>query len=429
LKSTEEPPVKQLNATVHPARKRTGVRPLLTFFAILGLLVTAGIVGGLLPKLRREKVLQAGEQAEITQRVVVNVEPAKPASAKSTLDLPGDMQALIESPIFPRVDGYMAKRNVDIGDIVKAGQIMAEIETPELDQQLQQARATLSNSQSALKELAANIALAQANLKLAETTYGRWRVLQAKGAISRQDFDEKDADYQVKRAAVEAAEARLASARDMIAANEANVRRLEQTKSFAHVSAPFDGIVTARLMDVGTLVNAGNSGTNHEIFRVADLNTMRIFVNVPQAWVSAIHDEQRAELRVQELPGKVFQAVVSHTTHEVDTTSRSMLVVLRTPNPGHLLLPGMYAQVRFAMSRPVSALLIPGDALVNGTQGTRVAVAGADGKVHFKNVRVGNDFGNEVEVLDGLSPDDLVIMNPTDSVRDGVDVEVKKNSR
>jgi RND family efflux transporter MFP subunit len=228
---------------------------------------------------------------------------------------------------------------------------------------------------------------------------------------------------------VEAAEARLASARDMVAANEANVRRLEQTRSFAHVAAPFDGIVTARLMDVGTLVNAGNGGANHEIFRVADLNIMRIFVNVPQTWVSAIHDGQTAELRVQELPGKVFQAVVAHTTHEVDTTSRSMLAVLRTTNPGHVLLPGMYAQVRFATSRPVSTLMIPGDALVNGTQGTRVATTGPDGKVHFKKVRVGNDFGNEVEILDGLSPDELVIMNPTDSVREGADVEAKKSAR
>ena len=429
MKTSEEPFVKRLDIPVQPTRKRPGVRPLLTFFAVLAILIAAGIVAGLLPKLRREKGLQAVEDQQTSQRPVVNVAPAKLASAKSTLDLPGDMQALIESPIFPRVDGYMSKRNVDIGDVVKSGQIMAEIETPELDQQLQQARATLSNSQSALKELQANITLAQANLRLAETTFQRWKTLQAKGAIARQDFDEKDADFQVKRATAEAAEARLVSARDMVAANEANVRRLEQTKSFAHVTAPFDGIVTARLMDVGTLVNAGNGGANHEIFRVADLNIMRIFVNVPQTWVSAIHDGQKAELRVQELPGKVFQAVVAHTTHEVDTTSRSMLAVLRTTNPGHVLLPGMYAQVRFATSRPVSTLMIPGDALVNGTQGTRVATTGPDGKVHFKSVRVGNDFGNEVEILDGLSPDDMVIMNPTDSVREGAEVEAKKSAR
>ena len=381
---------------------------------------------GLLPKLRRQQALQAAEITETTQRPAVDVAPARLAPAKSSLDLPGDMQALIESPIFPRVDGYMSKRNSEIGDVVKAGQVMAEIETPELDQQLQQARATLSNSQSSLKELEANIKLAQANLNLAETTYQRWKALQAKGAIARQDFDEKDADFQVKKATVDAAEARLASAKDMVAGNEANVRRLEQTKAFAHVLAPFDGIVTARLMDVGTLVNAGNGGANHEIFRVADLNIMRIFVNVPQTWVGAIHDGQLAEVRVQELPGKVFNAVVAHSTHEVDTTNRAMLVILRTPNPAHVLLPGMYTQVRFATTRPVSTLLIPGDALVNGAKGTRVATVGAGNRVQFRNVRVGNDFGNEVEILDGLAADDLVIMNPTDAVRDGVEVEPQR---
>jgi RND family efflux transporter MFP subunit len=429
LNTSDETFVKQLDVSVQTVRKRPGVRPLLTFFAVLAVLLAAGIVAGLLPKLRREKALQVIGQTETTQRQVVNVAAAKLASGKSTLDLPGDMQALIESPIFPRVDGYLAQRLVDIGDLVKKGQIMAEIETPELDQQLLQARATLSNSQSSLKELEANITLAEANLNLAETTFQRWKILQAKGAIARQDFDEKEADFQVKRATVEAARARLVSARDTVAANESNVRRMEQTKAFAHVMAPFDGIVTYRVMDVGTLLNAGNGGANHEMFRVADLDTMRIFVNVPQSWVSAIHDGQKAEVRVQELPGKVFLATVAHSTHEVDMSSRAMLAVLRTPNPNHLLLPGMYAQVRFATSRPVTTLMIPGDALINGTQGTRVATAGPDGKVHFKNVRVGNDFGNEIEVLDGLSQEDLVIMNPTDAVREGVTVEAKLGSR
>ena len=428
MKTGEETFATQRDTSVQPARRPPGVRPVLTFFAVIGILVAAGIAAGLLPKLRRQGGLEAAEVKEARERPVVTVAQVKLASPKSTLDLPGDVQALIESPIFSRVDGYLVKRNVDIGDMVKAGQVMAEIETPELDQQLEQARATLSNSQSSLKELQANITLAKANLKLAETTFQRWKILQGRGAIARQDFDEKDADFQVKRAAVEAAEAKLASARDMVAASESNVRRLEHTKAFAHVTAPFDGIVTFRIIDKGTLVNAGNSGANHEIFRVADLNTMRIFVNVPQTWVGAIHDGQKAEVRVQELPGRIFQAVVANSSHEVETTSRSMLVVLRTPNFDHVLLPGMYAQVRFATSRSVSTLLIPGDALTNGKDGTRVAIAGPDGKVHFRKVRVGNDFGNEVEILDGLSPDDLVIMNPTDDVREGIEVEARRGT-
>lgn len=417
------------NVAARAARKRPGVRPLLTFFAVLGVLVAAGIVAGVIPKLRREKAVLAATNFEVTQKPVVNAAPARPAPAKRTLDLPGDLQAVIESPIFARADGYLSKRNVDMGDHVKAGQVMAEIETPELDQQIQQARATLSNSQSSLKELQANITLAEANVRLAETTYQRWKILQQRGAIARQDFDEKDADFQVKKAQVEAAQAKLASARDMVAANEANVRRLEQTKLFCHVKAPFDGIVTYRVIDVGTLVNSGNGGTNHEIFRVADVRTMRIFVNVPQTWVGAIEDGQKAELRVQELPGKVFNPVVQHITHEVDTSNRSMLVVLQTPNPGALLLPGMFAQVRFATSRSVSTLLIPSDAMVNGKEGTRVATVDAGGTVRFKNIRVGNDFGNEVEVLDGLNANDLVIMNPSDAVREGAGVEVHKVAR
>lgn len=338
MKTSEEPYVKHLDTVVYPARKSTGVRPLLAFFSVLAILIAAGIVAGLLPRLRREKSLQATEQTETTQRLVVNVAAAKLASPKSTLDLPGDIQALIESPIFPRTDGYISKRNSEIGDIVKAGQVMAEIETPELDQQLQQAKATLSNSESTLKELEADITLAQANVNMAEITFQRWKILQAKGAIARQDFDERDADFQVKRATLEAAKARLVSARDTVAANEANVRRLEQTKSFAHVTAPFDGIVTYRVMDVGTLVNAGNGGANHEIFRVADISTMRIFVNVPQTWVSAIHDGQTAELRVQELPGQSFCGggrsldprggyhIALHVGHPSDAESRAPVI-------------------------------------------------------------------------------------------------------
>jgi RND family efflux transporter MFP subunit len=429
LKTSQEPYVTGRRTAIHPARKSVGVRPLLTFFAVLAILIAAGIVAGLLPRLRREQALQAAEHTETTTRLVVEVAAARLASPKSTLDLPGDMQAEIESPIFARADGFISKRFSEIGDFVKAGQVMAEIETPDLDQQLQQARATLSNSQSTLKELEADITLAQANVNLAQTTYQRWKILQAKGAIARQDFDEKDADFQVKQATLEAAKAKLVSARDTVTANEANVRRLQEMKSFAHVTAPFDGIVTYRVMDVGTLVNSGNGGANHEIFRVADINTMRIFVNVPQTWVGAIHNGQTAELRVQELPDKVFSAVVAHSSHEVETSSRSMLVILRTPNPQHQLLPGMYAQVRFATSRAVSTLLIPGDALLNGKQGTRVATVGQDGKVHFASVRVGNDFGNEIEILDGLAPGTPVIMNPTDAVREGTEVDAQKASR
>lgn len=386
------------------------------------------MVAGILPRLQRQRTVQAAVDLDRVQKPAVNVTAARLPGSDSPLNLPGDLQAFIETPIFARVDGYLVKRNVDIGSHVKAGQIMAEIETPELEQQIQQARATLSNSVSTLKELEAALTLANANLRLSRQTGQRWQVLEQKGAVSHQETDEKRADLEVKQAQSEAAQAKIASTRDLIAANEASLRRLEQMKSFAHVTAPFDGIVTARNVDIGTLINSGNNGPARTMFSVAQTETMRIFVNVPQAFVGSIHDGGAGELRVQELPGQVFQATVSHFTHEVDITSRAMLAILLVPNPRGILLPGMYAQVRFpgAKSAP-GAVLIPGDALVLSSRGPRVAVLDSANRVHFHDVKVGTDYGNEVEIKTGLSSGDLVVMNPGDAVKDGVEVEIRKS--
>lgn len=412
---------------MRPPRPR--LRPLLTFFAVLAILVIAAVITGLLPRLQRQRSVQAAGELERVRKVAVNVTAARLPGADAPLDLPGDMQALIETPIFARVDGYLVKRNVDIGYRVKAGQVMAEIETPELDQQIQQARATLSNSVSTLKELEAALTLAKANMRLAQQTSQRWLVLEQKGAVSHQETDEKRADLEVKQAQVEAAQANIVSRRDLIGANEANLHRLEQMKAFAHVTAPFDGIVTARNVDIGTLINSGNGGPARAMFSVAQTAVMRIFVNVPQAFVASIHDGGAAELRVQELPGQVFQATVSHFTHEVDTNSRSMLAILQVPNSRGTLLPGMYAQVRFPGAKSASgAVLIPGDALVLSSKGPRVAVVDPENCVHFHDVKVGTDYGNEVEIKSGLADGDLVVMNPGDAVKDGVEVEVHKSN-
>ncbi|MGI8989195.1 MAG: efflux RND transporter periplasmic adaptor subunit [Bryobacteraceae bacterium] len=414
----------------HPERikvpPRARVRPLLTFFAVLGLIVIMAIVAGVLPRLRREKLLASEVKAGQALLPVVNVTAARRAPANAPLELPGDLQANVESPIFARADGFLVKRNVDIGDRVKKGQVLAELETPELDQQIQQARATISNSQSTLKELQAALGLANANLNLAQATYRRWEALEKKGIMSHQEAEEKLGMLEIRKAEVEAAGAKMVSERDLIAGNEANLRRLQQMKAYSRVTAPFDGIITARNVDIGTLINSGNGGAAKEMFRIAEIATMRIFVNVPQSYVGAIHDGERGELRVQELPGCVFQAVVSRFTHEVDTGSRSMLAILLVPNPQEVLLPGMYAQVRFSTSRANSALLIPGDALITGSKGTRVAAVDAENRVHFRDVRVGIDYGTEVEILSGLAAGDLVVMNPTDSVREDARVEVRK---
>ncbi len=417
----------QEHRAARPARGR--LLPLLTFFVALGVVVIAAVIAGVLPRLARENGLKAAVQTERAQRPVVNAIAARLPSSKVPVDLPGDLQAEVESPIFARADGYLVKRNVDIGDRVKTGQIMAEIETPELDQQLQQARATLSNSVSSLKELEADLALAKANLKLSQQTAQRYVALEGKGAVSHQETDEKRADLDVKRAQVDAATAKIASTRDTIAANQANVQRLEQMKAFSKVTAPFDGVVTIRNVDVGTLINSGNAGTLKPMFSVAQIGTLRIFVNVPQADLESIHVGDKAELRVQELPGRVFPATLTRISNEVDTGSRSMLTILEVPNPRGVLFPGMYAQVRFPGVRAASStVLIPGDALMLTSQGPRVAVVDGENRIRFRDVKIGNDYGNEVEIQSGVSAGELVVLHPTDAIKDGVAVDVHKSA-
>jgi RND family efflux transporter MFP subunit len=406
-------------------RLKPGRGPLVVFFLVLACLVGAGILGGLLPRLSRQKGLLAAA-VEVTERKpVVIASAAHFSTSQDAIDLPGDLQAVIESPIFARADGYLKTRFAEMGDRVKAGQVMAELETPELDQQITQARATLAQSQSALKELNADLNLARANRDLSKVTRDRWQNLLQKGVVSRQDGDEKQADLAVKEAQVAKAEAVLGTAQDTIHASQANLARLEQMKAFARVTAPFDGLVTERLVDVGVLINAGNGGATKEMFRVAQIQPLRIFVNVPQTYVAQIHADQPAELRVQERPGQVFPAHVSHISSSLDPTSRAMLAILVTPNADATLYPGMYAQVRFSGASVKPTLRIPGDAVVLGTAGPRVATVGADHIVHFKNITIGLDLGSEVEVTSGLAAGTLVISNPTDAVEENAVVEVR----
>ena len=408
-----------------PAPRKPGMRPLLTFFAVLACIVAATIVAGLLPRLTHQKGMLAASEIVREQKPIVIASPARLAPSKDSIDLPGDLQAMVESPIFARADGYLKSRKVDIGDRVKAGQLMAEIETPELDQQIAQSRATLAQSQAALKELDADITLSRANLNLSQVTLDRWAHLSTKGAVAKQDLDQKQADFDVKKAQTERAVASLATAQETVHASDANVKRLEEMKGFASVAAPFDGIVTARNVDIGTLINAGNAGVSKEMFRVARITPLRIFVNVPQTYVEEIHNGQTAELRVQERPGQIFPARITNISNSLDATSRAMLVILETPNPTGALYPGMYAQVLFAAAKSKPRLRVPGDTVMLTPNGPRLAVVGADHVVHFRNVTLGEDLGSEVEILSGLQPGELVVSNPSDSVQEGVSVEVR----
>lgn len=420
-----------LSHDLTPPPQRAPRGRLVAALIALAVLLVLAVGAGLLPRLRREHALAASVRQEAAQAPIVTVAPVEESAARTELELPGNTVALVETPLYARADGYVRRRLVDIGDRVSAGEVLAEIESPELDQQIDQAKAALLQAQASLKQMQADLVRARANLKLAEVTARRWRNLAAKGVFSRQDADEKEANFEAQQAQVAAAEASINVAQNNVAADNANLRRLEQMKAFDRVVAPFAGVITFRdvNLDTGTLINAGNNGPNRELFRVSQIDMLRVFVNVPQTYVESIAPGQTAKLTVDELPGKVFPAVVRRTTTSLDTTSRTLLAVLRVPNPQHLLLPGMYGRVKFSLPQPRRTLLIPADALVDGAAGTQAAVVGPDHRVHFHRITLGLDLGARLEVTSGLEAGDEVILHPTNEIRENVAVEARLQSK
>jgi RND family efflux transporter MFP subunit len=358
---------------------------------IVVVLIVIGLVIGLVPRwLARHKLL-----AEMRTESVVTVNVISPAASKPDLGtpLPAEVQAFVQASIHARASGYLKNWFVDIGDHATNGQALAEIDTPELDEQLAQARAELDQARAALD--------------LAKITAGRWTELLKTASVSEQETAEKTADYTLKQANVEAA--------------RANVQRLEDLKKFDRVTAPFDGTVTARNTDIGQLI-AAESGP--ELFRMAQTDPLRVYVRVPQPFIHAIAPGQKAELTFTELPGRIFTAEVMRTAGAVDPASRTLLVELQLPNPRGEILAGSYAQVRFNEAAVASVLTLSDNALIFRSQGMQVAVVGADNKVSLRSVKLGRDFGSTVEVLDGIQANDQIINNPPDSIEDGLTVQV-----
>jgi RND family efflux transporter MFP subunit len=358
---------------------------------IVVVLIVIGLVIGLVPRwLARHKLL-----AEMRTESVVTVNVISPAASRPDLGtpLPAEVQAFVQASIHARASGYLKNWFVDIGDHATNGQALAEIDTPELDEQLAQARAELDQARAALD--------------LAKITAGRWTELLKTASVSEQETAEKTADYTLKQANVEAA--------------RANVQRLEDLKKFDRVTAPFDGTVTARNTDIGQLI-AAESGP--ELFRMAQTDPLRVYVRVPQPFIHAIAPGQKAELTFTELPGRIFTAEVMRTAGAVDPASRTLLVELQLPNPRGEILAGSYAQVRFNEAAVASVLTLSDNALIFRSQGMQVAVVGADNKVSLRSVKLGRDFGSTVEVLDGIQANDQIINNPPDSIEDGLTVQV-----
>jgi RND family efflux transporter MFP subunit len=325
---------------------------------------------------------------------VVTVKPSV-APESETLILPGSVQANYEAPIYARTNGYLRIWYMDIGTPVKKGQLLAEIESPEVDQQLSQAQADL--------------ATAEANYVYAKSTDVRWQALLATESVSKQDAEQRAGDAAAKKAAVQSA--------------AANVARLREMESFKRVLAPFDGVLTQRNTDIGALINAGQS-PGAALFRVADTHRLRIYVSVPQPYASSIRPGMRAELVFTEHPDKPYPATVAFTAQALDPASRTLQVELQAENPRRELFPGAYAEVHFNLAAAAPILRVPANAVLFRAEGLLLAAVGSDHRVRLKRISQGRDFGASVEVLDGIDAADDIVINPPDSITDGALVQV-----
>jgi RND family efflux transporter MFP subunit len=354
-------------------------------------LVVIGLAVGLLPRWFSRQKLLAETRADSTPAV----ETTLPTTAKANLGtpLPADVQPFIEAAIHARASGYLKNWFVDIGEHVTNNQPLAEIDTPELDEQLAQAKADLDQ--------------ALATRDLAKITADRWTDLLTTASVSEQETAEKKSDYVLKQANVEAA--------------RANMQRLEDLKKFDRVTAPFDGVITARNTDIGELIAAGSGA---ELFRLAQTDPLRVYVRVPQLLVHTVAPGQKAALTFQEWPGREFEAIVTRTAGAVDQNSRTLEVELLAPNPRNEILAGSYAQVRFNESAAANMLILSDNTLIFRAQGMQVGVVGADNKVQLRSIKLGRDFGNTVEVLGGLTATDRVIVNPPDGLAEGMTVQI-----
>jgi RND family efflux transporter MFP subunit len=379
-----------------PAPSAVSRRKLRIAGIVLALIAAGVAVAGIATRAADNRVLRERADSQSVPTVAV-IAPGNSGDA-GALELPGRLEAYSRASIYARVSGYLKSWKADIGTPVKAGQLLAEIETPDLDQQLLQAKADLAS--------------AQANASLAGTTSKRWQAMLGSDSVSRQEAEEKAGDFTAKQAMVNAA--------------QANVDRVQAMKGFTRIVAPFDGIVTARNTDVGALINAGG-GSGPELFAVSDVRTLRVYVSVPQSYASIVKVGAKAKLTVPEHPGKSYSATVESSSGAVNVASGSMLIQLAVNNAAGELLPGGFANVSLEQPRAAGGLSIPPSALMFDKSGLRVATVGADDKVLLKRVTISRDLGKVIELGSGIASTDRVIETPPDGIADGDVVRVAKN--
>lgn len=389
-------------------RPRRGVLLLIGLALLIVLGVTFAM--GLAPRLHRTAQFNAEAEAIANELPAVAVDFPAQTQATTKLSLPGSVQALQETAIFARTTGYLKKWNYDYGAHVKAGDLLAEIDAPDVDEQLRQARATLDADKS-------NLSRSELDFTYNDVTTKRYEALIKTNSATPQELDMYHANLAKARTAVSVARAN-------VAADDANVKRLEDMQSFEKITAPFSGTITARNYDIGALITANGTSGIQPMFRIAQTDVLRVWVNVPQALSTLVKPGLTAELRVREYPGKAFDGKVAHTAGALDTATRTLLTEVQVPNSDGRLLAGMYCEVTFNVTDPSPPLIIPVGALITQGQGNQVAVIGADNVARYKTVQLGRDNGTTVEVIAGLNKDDRIVTNPGERLSDGVKVRV-----
>ncbi|MDB6173208.1 MAG: hypothetical protein JWL59_2519 [Chthoniobacteraceae bacterium] len=383
-------PLNQSNK-LHPPQRRIAIWLPLLIVMVLAALIVVGAWRHVQLRHARNRFSQGMSQT------TVNVISVSRDEQPHSLLLPANIQAYEQTTIYARTNGYLGRWLVDIGDEVKAGQVLAQIETPEVDQELAQARATL-------RQL-------QANQELARITAQRWSEMAQKRVVAPQENDEKQSTSQVSIANT--------------VAGQANVARLEQLQGFKTIVAPFAGTITTRRLDAGALVSAGSGTIGTVLFSLARTDPLRIYINVPQSNAASIREGIPAAVLIQELPGRQFNAKVARTAGVLDPASRTLLTEVQLPNPDRLLYAGMYAQVKFVLKDESPPIVVPANTVLFHSEGPQVAIVESDRRVRWQTIQIGRDFGTSLEVMAGLQEKELIVMNPSDDLQDRMLVEPK----
>ncbi|MBX9689606.1 MAG: efflux RND transporter periplasmic adaptor subunit [Candidatus Obscuribacterales bacterium] len=434
-------PEEEINNTA-----KKGAGGVIIFLIILAIGLVGLFVVGLLPRIERQGELKKAHQETVDAIPLVHTVQAHPARHSESILLPGNIGAIQYTTIYARVDGYLTERLVDIGDQVKKGELIAEIDTPTINDELDQAKADLLKAKAGEETSIANckeaqakqatadsaVVKAKANLAYATVTAKRWQDMCERGTVSQQSRDEKirlldttnaelaeqNANLKAAIAAVEAAKAEIKQAKANVLAKAADVARLTAEQSFQKVLAPFDGIITLRKVDPGALITKGSQSSNLELYQMAKIDALRIYVSVPQRVARYLHNGMSADVQVPEYPERKFTGIVTNVSGALDPNTRTRQTEIKIENKDHALLPGMYAEVKLGSLREEPWIRVPGTTIVTKTNGLFVVVV-KDGKAHYQPITMGRDFGDEVEVRIGLRGGETVVVSPSDDLREG----------